>query len=644
MTDRDYRLEFVVLYRKDLESGSETGFVKAAQDEPVVALRKFGLDVPKDRLVKFCVDRKDLTHIVMPAPATDAEYLDINLAPMPPQLVHRYHDDPQFAQKMTSDPITTPNEAGFRFVKPLAEGEKIQLMVDSDEVMHFVIPRLGDTEVYEEQAERGKIIWDRYESPKIVNDMYFIWDSPMFVDRFDGNLVHKTGKINLSMIVQVDKTGCISFETKILDDDFERKLAGFYDGNDIKLKCSSRLRKLSCKSVSVRFDRQGGKPKLVPHAQVVINGKCSDNSRDEVSVYLSNLNYYAFPKKENSISTHIDDPTTIDEREPRVIKPEDYFYPVEGLGMMFTADKGYWHYLEPEHTGIISVSKENPEEDWEKRAIEFLSNTITAINFAQGGSASSCIWEISRGNAIATKISSHTCSMAKHMPVIQSREDASKLMQCVIDKQNDEHWPTISRAIRSFFEGGYLNEAGLNRKLASIESVARCLSNFEFNKGDARRSNCSPQGCVTRGSNRFDKIVGDYISLQKDKLGTNMFPEFGKTKLSKLKTVRDRLAHTSDFKDNNETWEQYKKRLIRYTVLSHELFVRMILSYLGYEGRYCSYIDEQGNLGGTGARIIEEDEIRVEERNIECLFSLKEVCSKERRILEQIEAEYPSGS
>ncbi len=585
-----YRVEFSARYHLYPE------FAKFARDDPKLALRRIGINVPRNMEVKLVED--DDEHVNIPMPHSPDAFC---FEPPPKEVVYRFRSDKKFASDMATDMNSALKEGGLELEIETKSGTKPRIIEDTPKVAHFRILAKSlfvSGEDMKRIAEQGEFVdGEVFQKPGIICPPVIMFVRKyFFLDKFNVQITHSSEMFNLTLTVGIDRFGKAFFETD--DDALSAKdykmIARFFDGDTISLKGQATTSDTTISgNVTIDGRRRGiGRlPDIFPSGTVFFSRSDKIHSQEgryrRVSVCLSSTGGGVIPDNKIELPPVGGvNQEEVDDSQPHTLNTDDWHYKINGLGYL-SIDNLSWtlHKEERIWTANIYNDRTSPPHfddiEWKREAVDLLEKLVDVMSFARGRRVYCPIWETSLSGNVETHATKPNISLdTPLMPIIERTEDANRLVNCVIEKRHCGFWNDVRRAIYLMLSSQKISDSGLFMKLVAIEIVARSTS-------------------TTSTSISLGGLIRNFLAEQTHDLLIGL-----KGKIYGLTKVRNELARRG-------VTGATDRELATYTAIAHEVMTRMILGLLGFEGVYCSYIDKKGQLDGDGARELKDGKVTV---------------------------------
>ena len=425
--------------------------------------------------------------------------------------------------------------------------------------------------------------------------------TPLFVDCFKTTIKGVSGKSHdVPFILRVDINGQFSLEVE--DNQVDRSDLVYSDCFEINCSGCNTKRKLFCKEALVSFDTKEAvsefnsfkshKERALPRMLIkpissVILEKQNENEDDDrlVRLYMTDVDRFSVPDDSDA--------------ENSIISLGD-------VGCLFF--RGRFHMPEPMNIPVISIIKGNnkiiSDDMWLKEANHLLNMLVDIITFIQGGKIPIPIVETVLGGKIRTKlIHSGMGSESKFMPAIKNQKYASKLIRSAFNKNlnknpNKDQWLRIKRAIDFSVSVQKFSDIGLLSKIVAVESIVKSYPEV------IKQTKLNKNNNIRKAIKFFMKSSVD-TNKRQNLFKDNLF-KLSECKKGDLFDIRNKLAHLCGFRDDdggdNQTTAKRSynnDEIAKSTADSHDIFVRLVLSFLGFDGVFCRYNMRDGCYGMT---------------------------------------------
>ena len=551
--------DFVALYY------FEPDFANKVDADPTTAFRRAGIHVPEGKKIELLKDNHEVIHFVLPpVPSGELE-----------KFAARYHGDQEFAMRVNNDPAAALREAGL----DVPEGKAVRLSIDTDKVMHFVLPPADDAFKPRAKncADKEQILGLSRGIINRANDKFNLRVGRLFLEeKFRVRLENDHGCFEIMLIASADRSGKLKLEAKSLPESIElyEKLLFICKGS-VKLSGESLEsgRRLTSYNVKVRTedseDSDGETIQLLFEPSRVTITDTANEPRNElvrIGAFLSEFEYHEhFDKKKIRWGHELDSFSLLDTWS----NTDNNIKCRSSNDKRVTASINLYRNVER----APNPRKCLPE------ATELMQRLLSVFNFAHGGRLFCPITEVELNGCIETTFFCNDESKPQFMPVIARGQDFKALIASVVNKirtgKSNKRWKSIKDAIRFFLDSQQINEISLFSNLAAIEKLLKSLN------------------CWREGDNFSGKVMHH---LQNEQLGGNGLID---KDIIYMKKIRNDLAHECVFKGDI-------RELARYISISREIFTRILLNFLDFDGYYVSFLDDSGQIGGTGARKFKE--------------------------------------
>jgi len=472
-----------------------------------------------------------------------------------------YHNDADFAERVDADPAKVLRRAGL----PVPEGKKVKIAVDTKEVINIVLPSANKTDIQcdPQFTDQDKIMGKSGDIVCRGNELYSRGFGKLFREEdFKACLSSEHGSLDMTLMASADRSGIISFyNIKGLPEknDLIIKMHEILKGN-VSLTCESieSKRRLRSDNVRVQFSDEGDEPFILKASTVTMTNEVSETEEQttHVGMFLSEFEYHEYHEW-GKIGDLLKDFGRL------------YFWATidNSIKDRPSEDKKVT-------AGIVLWRLEGDKQQWLSEATEIMQRLLSVISFMHGGKVFCPITEVRCGSHIETTFFCNDESVPQFLPVIARGEDSNALISSLISKirGEDKKWEKIKDAIEFFLDAQQISAVSLFSSLAALEKLIKSL------------------GYGHKGGNFGEKINH---CLQDKQLGGNgILAE----NVLHLKKIRNELAHECVFKD-----EKGKKGktydLARYIAISREIFTRILLDFLDFDGHYVSFINDEGKIG-----------------------------------------------
>lgn len=472
-----------------------------------------------------------------------------------------YHNDADFAEKVNADPAKALRRAGL----PVPEGKKVKIAVDTKEVINIVLPTANEIDIQcdPQFTNQDKIIGKSGDIVCMGNELYSHRFGKLFREEdFKACLSSEHGSLDMTLMASADRSGIISFyNIKGLPEknDLIIKMHDILKGN-VSLTCESveSRRKLKSDNVRVQFYDEGNEAFTLKASTVTMTNEVSETEGQitHVGMFLSEFEYHEHHEWG---------------------KFGDLLKDFGRLHFWSTIDNSIKNRPSEDKkvtAGVVLWKLEESKQQWLSEATEIMQRLLSVMSFMHGGKVFCPITEVRYGSHIETTFFCNDESVPQFLPVIARGEDSNALISSLIGKirSEDKKWKKIKDAIEFFLDAQRISVVSLFSSLAAIERLITSL------------------GYGHKGGN-FGEKINHY--LQDKQLGSNgILAE----DVLRLKTIRNDLAHKCVFKDKKG--KKGKTRdLARYIAISREIFTRILLDFLDFDGHYVSFIDDEGEIG-----------------------------------------------
>ena len=370
-------------------------------------------------------------------------------------------------------------------------------------------------------------------------------------EEFSGQLFNNTGSLDIKLTASADRSGKIKIVTEPLDSiEKEQQLWLVKSNGLIKLNCTSdknKNRKLIAKNVKVSY-------KIIERP---------------IPIQLE-MEKLLFTDKKGKEGTFTEDTTriTLCLLEFDCLQLDSNFPCELGfLSIQHTAEDCFKNRTDSRITATLTLSLKD-EVKVSHHINKFFTRLLTIMGFAQGGELFYPVEEIYNNSNIERTFYCNTKPTLQFMPAIQHKEDLSKLVCKVIEKQGleDDKWTEIVKCINFILSAPNYSKARLLLNLITIEKLVDLFGDKQGKGGLLSRMN-------------------SYLKKKRISLA-----DITDDDMCKLATNRNSLVHEADFNRG----KLGEKELSHIFAQSHELLTRIIFDILDFSGQYCSYTSKTG--------------------------------------------------
>ena len=495
------------------------------------------------------------------------------------KFVARYHCDKDFANKVDTDPDIALRKAGI--IVP--EGKIAKLVKDTDGEAHHVLPSPPSTELERKEIQsiadelsgkeqksdsipgvinRSKILANHYRGKLLVDEKF----------KYSGQKDERVAE-ELELIVGVDLSGKISLVVKkSSNQDLFQKLINICKKSHIlKFNSITTSRELILKGAAPNQPQKTKtKSYTLSALEVVIVEKAKKICGIRASRLLLDFDCYENTSKRSKKGEgfvwrdyRIDDSSILD-----MWPAPDNF-----LRDRSNHDKRV--------TTCAEIHSRKNSKEWRGELEAILDDLVTVLGFSQGRRIFCPVREVQYDNVIETTFISYD-QFSQSTPIIKRGEDLKSMIHGFIHKRNfeQEKLKGVKSAIDFFLSSQQYNAIGLFSNLAAIEALFKTVIGKQSTPKHRQTKNKGVWG-------RLNEYLKGESLLEQGIAGSMVEDE--------MRERRNDLAHEAAFKGSIE-------ELAFCIARSHEVFARMILKFLNFEGQYASCIDNKGRVGGSGAK------------------------------------------
>ena len=395
-----------------------------------------------------------------------------------------YHGDREFATRVNNDPAAALRGLGFN----VPEDKVVKLSIDTDKVMHVPLPPADDSlkQRAEHCSRKEQILGLSRGVVNRVNDMFNLGVGRLFLEeKFKVRLYNDHGNFEIILTVSANRSGKLKLEAESLPKSNELyKELAFISKDNVKLSGESVESKKKLTSCNVKV-------------------KIEHNDKETVQL--------CFELSRVTITDTANEPKKGQVRIGAFLSEFEYHehfdtqkfscgHELENFGLLDT-----WSNIDnnikcrPSNdkrvTAGINLYKNTERapspRKWFSEATELVQRLFSVFNFTHGGRIFCPVTEVEFDNRIETTFFCNDESKPQFMPVIARGQDFEALISSVANKikdrsgKNKKKWKGIEEAIRFFLDSQQINEVSLFSNLAAIEKLLKALGCWNIAGGTA---------------------------------------------------------------------------------------------------------------------------------------------------------------